>query len=100
MYEVNCSELSYSYPGSVKTAFRDIRASLEKGKVYGIVGPNGSGKSTLLDVISGCDPENCKGDIWINNKPLGSLDRYALRKRNIGITEQEPPLTEGRYGTI
>lgn len=95
VYEVSCSELAYSYPGSEKTAFRDIRASLEKGKVYGIVGPNGSGKSTLLDVISGCDPENCKGDIWINDKPLSSLDRYALRKRNIGITEQEPPLTEG-----
>ena len=46
-------------------------------------------------MISGCDPENCKGDIWINSKPLSSLDRYALRKRNIGITEQEPPLTEG-----
>ncbi len=95
VYEVSCSELAYSYPGSEKTAFRDIRVSLEKGKVYGIVGPNGSGKSTLLDVISGCDPENCKGDIWINDKPLSSLDRYALRKRNIGITEQEPPLTEG-----
>lgn len=95
VYEVNCSELAYSYPGSVKTAFGDIRASLEKGKVYAIVGSNGSGKSTLLDVISGCDPENCKGDIWINGKPLSSLDRYALRKCNIGITEQEPPLTKG-----
>lgn len=95
VHEVSCFELTYKYPGSVKTTFRDIRASFKKGKLYGIVGPNGSGKSTLLDVISGCDPENCKGVIWINNKPLSSLDRYALRKRNIGITEQEPPLTEG-----
>lgn len=95
IYNVNCSELAYSYPGSVKPALREIQISLEKGKIYGIVGPNGSGKSTLLDVISGCDLENCKGVIWINNKPLSSLDRYALRKRNIGITEQEPPLTEG-----
>lgn len=95
VHEVSCFELTYKYPGSVKTTFRDIRASFKKGKLYGIVGPNGSGKSTLLDVISGCDSENCKGVIWINNKPLSSLDRYALRKRNIGITEQEPPLTEG-----
>lgn len=95
VYEVNCSELAYCYPESVKTAFREIRVCLEKGKIYGIVGPNGSGKSTLLDVISGCDPDNCKGVILINNKPLSSLDRYALRKRNIGITEQEPPLPEG-----
>lgn len=95
VHEVSCFELTYKYPGSVKTTFRDIRASFKKGKLYGIVGPNGSGKSTLLDVISGCDPENCKGVIWINNKPLSSLDRYALRKRNIGITEQEPPLIEG-----
>lgn len=95
VYEVNCSGLAYRYPGSVKTAFREIQVSLEKGKIYGIVGPNGSGKSTLLDVMSGCDPDNCKGVIRINNKPLSSLDRYALRRRNIGITEQEPPLTEG-----
>lgn len=95
VYGVNCSELAYGYPGSVKTVFRDVRLSLETGKLYGIVGPNGSGKSTLLDVIGGCDPENCKGAIWINDEPLSSLDRYALRKRNIGITEQEPPLIEG-----
>ena len=91
---IEISNVSKTYETGNK-AIKDVSLTIDDGEFVFVVGRSGSGKSTLLDVIRGCDPENCKGDIWINDKPLSSLDRYALRKRNIGITEQEPPLTEG-----
>ena len=44
--ELECQELSYSYPSSPKLIFKDISFRTCRG--VAIVGPSGTGKSTFL----------------------------------------------------
>lgn len=36
-----------------KTALQDVKFTLEKGKIVGLLGPNGSGKTTIMKLING-----------------------------------------------
>lgn len=59
---------------------KDITATFESGKIYGIVGRNGSGKTMLFRAMAGL--MNVKGEIWLDNKLLGK-DMKILP--NLGI---------------
>jgi cobalt/nickel transport system ATP-binding protein len=48
--------LSYTYPNGQR-ALREVRFSLGRGEIVGIVGPSGAGKSTLLLHLNGLLPE-------------------------------------------
>jgi len=48
---------------------KDVCASFENGKIYGIVGRNGSGKTMLFRAMSGLMKSN--GEIWVDEKLLG-----------------------------
>lgn len=61
-----------------------------KGEVVSIVGASGAGKSTLLHIIGTLDHPD-EGDLWINNKEIGSLNAKNLssfRNQNIGFIFQ------------
>lgn len=46
-------DINFRYPGSNRTALRDIRLSIPKGASIGFIGESGAGKSTLIDIILG-----------------------------------------------
>jgi iron complex transport system ATP-binding protein len=49
-------------------------------QIVGIIGPNGSGKTTLLKVIAALlRPQ--RGEVTLDGRPLGSLDRRAVASR-------------------
>lgn len=84
---------------------RDISATIENGRLWGLVGPNGAGKSTLLRLISGeLLPTN--GEIRLfgksickyEPKELARLRAYLQQKRDINFpfTSLEVALF-GRY---
>ncbi len=63
-----------------------------KGNIYCIVGENGAGKSTLVDLLLGLYLDEYKGGIFINDYELHQLNLSELRKKNVGVCEQEPIL--------
>jgi putative ABC transport system ATP-binding protein len=70
----------------------DLR--LERGEVLALMGPSGSGKTTLLDCVVGLRTPTA-GSVEVLGAGYGSMssrERARLRRRSIGIIEQNPRL--------
>jgi len=74
-----------------KKIIQDMSLKFEKGNIYAIIGGNGSGKTTLVNLLIGVY-ENDAGDIFYNGDSLQNIDSKRLRRKNIGVVEQEPVL--------
>lgn len=92
--EIECRQVGFSYPGTDKTVFIDRCLYFQKGMLYGISGANGVGKSTLFEILLGMYPDDTTGSVLYNGIDQLEIDRYALRVKNIGVAEQEPPILE------
>lgn len=99
---IHLRNIKFSYEG--KQIITNFNYTFKKGKIYCILGENGCGKSTLLDLMIGLN-YNYSGMIYYNNHNIKDIDMYYVRKKVIGITEQEPSLMNTtideniRYGT-
>ncbi|WP_069649320.1 ABC transporter ATP-binding protein [Caloranaerobacter ferrireducens] len=62
-----------------------------KGNIYCLFGENGSGKSTFVNLLTGII-NNYEGSIKYNGIDIKNLDMYKIRKKLVGVTEQEPRL--------
>lgn len=71
--EIECRNLSYTYPGQENPSLSEVSFSLAKGEVIGITGPVGCGKSTLLHLLTGIlHPE--PGQLFINGIDVAELN--------------------------
>jgi ATP-binding cassette subfamily B protein len=60
--------LSFTYPGSTRTALHDVSVELAAGEVVAVVGANGSGKTTLAKILAGLyNPDG--GSLRWNGRP-------------------------------
>jgi len=77
--------------GQVETpALRGVNLSIEDGEFTALVGPSGSGKTTLLQII-GCLDQPTSGQVFVNGKDVGSLNRNRradMRRGTIGFVFQ------------
>lgn len=91
-YEIECKNVTYSYPLADTPAIENLNLKIEKGKLYGVVGKNGSGKTTLCSIMRGFAPSFYKGkiqgEVLIQGKPLTSYEDQISRK--IGYVFQNP----------
>ena len=51
--KIELNHISFHYPDSDKSIFRDAHIVVPKGKSVGIIGASGAGKSTIVDVLLG-----------------------------------------------
>ncbi len=82
------SDLSFRYegPGS-PWVINDLNLVIPPGKITAVVGESGSGKTTLIKLLMGFyTPE--KGQITINDTPLGDISVTSLR-RATGVVMQD-----------
>jgi putative ABC transport system ATP-binding protein len=71
-------------------ALRGINVNIRKNEYVAIMGPSGSGKSTLMNLI-GCLDSPSKGEYWLNQQLVSSLDDDELariRNKEIGFVFQ------------
>ncbi|MDC7236605.1 MAG: ABC transporter ATP-binding protein [Sphaerochaetaceae bacterium] len=91
-YELECKDVTYTYPLAQKPAIKELNLKIEKGKLYGVIGENGSGKTTLCSILRGFAPSFYKGDltgeILVQGKALASYKDQISRK--IGYVFQNP----------
>lgn len=82
-------EVSYTYKSKYQTveAVSNASCSFEVGKMYAIVGHSGSGKSTLLSLLAGLDLPT-KGEIYLEDKPMSTLDRDKYRRETASVVYQ------------
>ena len=58
---------------------KNVNATFEKGRFYGILGPNGSGKTTLLKVLSNVLKPK-EGSVLLSNQPIEQYKAKQLAK--------------------
>lgn len=82
--------IGYSSRKKVNTIASNLTIKLEKGNLVCLLGKNGIGKSTLLRTLTKVQPA-LKGEIFINNKNLNTLNNLDLSKSlSLVLTERLP----------
>ncbi|MBQ5531168.1 MAG: ABC transporter ATP-binding protein [Kiritimatiellae bacterium] len=85
--------VSFAWPGAGRPVVKDFSAVFRAGRIYALAGANGAGKTTLLKLASNAlKPQ--EGDVFVNGKPVESLDDAAFR-RSFGIVFQDSLLVTG-----
>lgn len=79
--------VSFRYHEDSETVLNDVSFVIKPGEKVAIVGRNGAGKSTIAKLILHLyNPST--GNIYIDNKPIDSLDISDLR-RHVGVAFQD-----------
>ncbi|WP_279044194.1 heme ABC transporter ATP-binding protein/permease CydC [Cedecea davisae] len=72
------SGLSFTYPGQVQTALKDVSLSVQAGQRLAILGRTGCGKSTLLQLLTRAWDAQ-QGEIRLNGIAIKEFDEASLR---------------------
>jgi len=88
---IELENVSFSYPGSERSALKDISLQIRPGESLAVVGENGSGKTTLIKLLTRLY-EPSAGRIILDGLDLTEWSIEALRQR-IGVIFQD----FGRY---
>jgi ABC-type glutathione transport system ATPase component len=87
-------EIAADYAG--KPVLRDVRFSLQRGEILGLVGTSGAGKSTLVQSLLGLLPwrgGRVTGQVLLEGENLLALSERDLRKvrgRQVALIPQSP----------
>jgi ABC-type multidrug transport system fused ATPase/permease subunit len=77
--------VTFTYPGAVEPALKDLSFVVHRGESVGIMGPSGTGKSTLVDVLLGLlIPQS--GDVLVDGESIRKHPRNW--QRQIGYVPQ------------
>ncbi|MBI1785913.1 ATP-binding cassette domain-containing protein, partial [Candidatus Sumerlaeota bacterium] len=86
--ELECRNLTFTYPGAANPSLRDINFRLGAGQILGLTGPVGCGKSTLAALLARrFNPQATS--LLVDGRDI--LD-WPLReyRRQVSIVDQEP----------
>ena len=93
MAYIELKNVTYTYPLMKQSALKNITASFEHGKFYGVIGENAGGKTTLCNLIRGLIPHFYKGKLegqaLIEGEDIRTLD-IDLLSTKIGYIFQNP----------
>lgn len=86
---LSVNEVYYIYKSKYQTveAVSNVTCKFETGRMYAIIGHSGSGKSTLLSLLAGLDLPT-KGEIYVDNTPMSSMDRDKYRRDTASVVYQ------------
>ncbi|OGU16439.1 MAG: multidrug ABC transporter ATP-binding protein [Geobacteraceae bacterium GWC2_53_11] len=86
--EIALRDVSFSYPGSSRTALANFNLTIPAGQITALVGENGAGKTTLIKLLCRFyDPE--QGRVLMDGTDIRDLALAPLRQR-ITVLFQDP----------
>ena len=90
--KITLKSVYYNYPGSTRTALKNINISIPVNSTVGLVGTTGSGKTTTVDIILGLlEPQ--KGTLEIDEKIITKQNSRSWQ-RSIGYVPQQIYLSD------
>ncbi len=72
-----------------RTIVNGVSLQVQSGKITGLLGPNGAGKTTTFYIITGLIAHE-RGEIFLNEKPIGHWPFYQRARLGIHYLPQEP----------
>jgi len=84
---IRLTGVSFTYPGTIRPALRDLDLTVEAGSRVAVVGPSGAGKSSLVSLLLGLYAPTA-GSIHVADVDIGRCSLRSLRER-IGLVPQE-----------
>lgn len=76
---IGVEKLTFTYPGAVRPALKDISLHIGRGERVAIVGPNGSGKTTFVKLLCRLyDPDD--GRITVNGADAATIEPSSFRR--------------------
>ena len=82
---LEASELTMRFKGL--TAVNRFSASLERGRIYGLIGTNGAGKTTLINILSG-QQKPTSGVARLDGRPITGARPDIVARMGVGRTYQ------------
>ena len=91
---VRFDNVGFRYPAAVDApVLQGVSFELRAGRSTALVGRSGAGKTTIINLLYRfLEPD--EGVIWIDDKPLSSLDTTSWRER-LALASQDIDLIEG-----
>lgn len=71
----------------------DVSLEIEAGESVALVGPNGVGKTTLVRILAGLLAPTA-GEVFLDGRPLASLERRAVARTLSVVPQARPQLFE------
>ena len=90
---IEFDNVTFAYPGTQKTVFKDFRLAIEPGEHVALVGHSGAGKSTLTYLMLGLYKPDA-GAVLIDGMPQANLDMRWFRQQ-CSVVLQENLLLSG-----
>jgi ATP-binding cassette subfamily B protein len=84
---ITADGLTFSYPGAVTAALRDVSIEINCGEVIALVGENGSGKTTLAKILAGLYRPSAGSVRW-DEVSIADVDGEPLREK-IAVIAQD-----------
>ena len=82
MAYIELKDVDYVYPLAKEPALKNVTASFERGKFYGVIGENAGGKTTLCNLLRGLIPHFYKGkltgEVLIDGEDIRTLNMDVL----------------------
>jgi ABC-type multidrug transport system fused ATPase/permease subunit len=91
---VRFDDVAFRYPAAVAApVLEGVSFELRAGRSTALVGRSGAGKTTIINLLYRfLEPD--QGVVWIDDKPLSSLDTHSWRSR-LALASQDIELVEG-----
>ncbi|XP_050432013.1 mitochondrial potassium channel ATP-binding subunit [Adelges cooleyi] len=90
--EIEFENITFSYPTRAdQIVLKNFNLKLPPGKTVAVVGSSGNGKSTIAALLMRFYDVNF-GSIKVSGEDIKNLDQTWLRRRAIGLINQEPVL--------
>ena len=74
-------------------AVDDVDVEFRRGEVHALIGENGAGKSTVVNLVAGALRVD-RGEILIDGRPTGQLDRRRALESGVGVVHQHPSFVD------